>query len=204
MSERKYCAEMPERAYKLCLLGAEDDEIAFILGVHKDTIGQWRRDYKEFEEAFWRGRMIANSEVAHSMHRQACGFFYPEVKVVTVKVDKDTTEAQTVEVQRYQPPNVVAGIFWLKNKYGNRQKTGFWQDVTRQEHTGAGGGPIELTEKTDLSGATKEELKFAARLGFLAMGEGGLPLTIEGKAVPVEDKSNGNGHTPREEGAREE
>ena len=48
--------------------------------------------------------------------------------------------------------NIAACIFLAKNLLGYR-------DVVNNEHTGAGGGPIEITSKPDLSQLTDEELK---------------------------------------------
>ena len=48
--------------------------------------------------------------------------------------------------------NIAACIFLAKNLLGYR-------DVVNNEHTGAGGGPIEIASKPDLSQLTDEELK---------------------------------------------
>ncbi len=56
--------EYVEWAYKLCLLGATDVELADFFEVSEDTIYRWKKVRPEFSEAVRRGKANADAEVA--------------------------------------------------------------------------------------------------------------------------------------------
>ena len=61
--------------------------------------------------------------------------------------------------------NIAAVIFLAKNLLGYR-------DVVNTEHTGPGGGPIQIATKPDLSGLTDEELKLLRTIAIKAKPPG--------------------------------
>lgn len=103
------------QAEKLCvLLGATNKDLAAFFEVDRKVIERWREEHPHFGQAVARGKMIADAQVAESMFRQASG-----TCVVTKKkvfADPKTGKQTIVEYEETQPPNVVAGIFWLKNR----------------------------------------------------------------------------------------
>jgi len=170
MAAKKYDESMPGRVFKLALLGLADKDLAVAFGVSAWTISEWKTNYPEFEEALHKGRIHANAEVAHAMFKRATGYDYYQQEVKVLR-SKDGEKAVTVEVRKHVIPNVTAGIFWLKNKSRNDLKiSGNWQDVYKTEHSGPNGGPIELTEKTDLSGLNAKELAALASAGLKISG----------------------------------
>ena len=50
-----YRAEYAEKAYKVCLLGATDVDLASFFKVSKATINNWKRDHPEFLDSIRRG-----------------------------------------------------------------------------------------------------------------------------------------------------
>ena len=92
----------------------------------------WRSQHPEFLVAMRAGRLMADAEVAGSLHKRAVGFARPAEKIY---YDKDTKEAVRVPYDEYYPPDPQAARFWLTNR-----QRGLWAE--RHELTGAGGEPL--------------------------------------------------------------
>jgi hypothetical protein len=98
-------------AYKFCLLGATNDDLAGLFEVSRATVGNWLARYPAFKQAVHEGRDVADADVAQSLLHKAKGFTHPDVKVVAI-----AGEAQEVTYNRYFPPDTQAAIFWLRNR----------------------------------------------------------------------------------------
>jgi hypothetical protein len=116
-----YCAF----AYKFCLLGATNEDLAGLFKVAHSTVVNWLARYPDFRTAVQEGRDVADADVAHSLLQKAKGFTHPDVKVLAI-----AGEAQEVEYNRYFPPDTQAAIFWLRNR---RRKQ--WRERIEHEHT---------------------------------------------------------------------
>lgn len=114
----KYQPEVAEQAYKLCLLGATDKEMADFFGVAESTFHLWKKEHKEFSEALKRGKIIADANVAKSLYHRALGYSHPEDKIFN-----DNGEPLIVPTTKHYPPDPTAAIFWLKNR-----KPAEWRD----------------------------------------------------------------------------
>ena len=138
-----YRKEHAEQAFKLCLLGAKDEELADFFGVRVSTIKNWKQSKPEFLAALKEGKDEADANVSKSLYRRAIGYEHDAVKIVA---DAKTGSEHIVHYTERYPPDTTACIFWLKNR--QRAK---WRDVSRQEHSGLDGGPIrhEFSEMTD-------------------------------------------------------
>lgn len=101
----------PKQAYKLCLLGATDAELADFFEVHEDTINEWKIVYPEFSVSIKKGKDQADAEVAHKLFKRATGYEHDDV-------DIKMYEGQIIETQlvKHYPPDTAAAIFWLKNR----------------------------------------------------------------------------------------
>jgi hypothetical protein len=178
----KYDSAYAEQVTKLCKLGATDKEIADFFDVEESTINNWKKAHPEFMESIKKGKIIADAEVAHSLHKRAIGYQYDEVTYERLAVgetgmavdDKGDIEATKKEaykrkvVTKEVAPDVAAQNIWLKNRRGKVDKTAQrWAD--KHEVTGEGGGPIEI--KQDLTKLSKEELKLLLALTKKAEGE---------------------------------
>ena len=76
-----YRREFAEQAYKLCLLGATDEEIADFFGVVKQTVYDWRAAHPEFLDSITRGKIIADANVAERLYQRALGYSHEAVKI---------------------------------------------------------------------------------------------------------------------------
>lgn len=115
-----YKPEYCEQAYKYCLLGAKDKELARLFEVSHQAIDRWKRAYPEFREALEAGKAEADAKVAESLYRRALGYEHPEEKIFCT--DGEVTRVQTVK--KYAP-DTTAAIFWLKNRDPDN-----WRDVS--------------------------------------------------------------------------
>ena len=113
-----YKPEYIDQAYKLCMMGATDDELAFFFEVHRDTISEWKKKHPEFSDTLKKGKNFADAEVAHSLYRKAIGYEHEDVDIKMYEGGIITTR-----LTKHYPPDTTADIFWLKN----RQKK-YWRD----------------------------------------------------------------------------
>lgn len=105
-NNNKYRQKYAKHAYKLCLMGARDKDLADFFDVHRDTIFHWVKLYPEFAEARKLGKLAADAEVAYSLFNRAMG--------VTVTKQKVLSSGEVVEYKEELPPDVRAISFWLK------------------------------------------------------------------------------------------
>ena len=122
-----------DQVEKLALLGATNEDIAEFFGVSTQTLSNWMRKDADFAEHVRRGKLEADGNVASRLYARAMGYEHEDEHIAVVNGEV----VKTATVRRY-PPDATSMIFWLKNRAPNQ-----WRD--RQEHTGAGGGPIALT-----------------------------------------------------------
>jgi hypothetical protein len=120
----KYKPEYADQAYKLCLLGAIDKELAGFFDVAESTVSEWKLEYPEFSEALKNGKDKADANVADRLYQRAMGYEHDDVELKVVSLGgKSGSEVQEVPVRKYYPPDPVAAIFWLKNRQPGR-----WRD----------------------------------------------------------------------------
>lgn len=160
-----YC----EQVEKLCKLGATDKEIADFFEVDESTINRWKLEYHEFCESIKKGKIIADAEVANSLHKRAIGYRYDEVTYEKIGLGEDQIEVgeagiESIKQDIYKkkvvtkeiPPDVAAQNIWLKNRRGRVAKEAQrWAD--KHEITGEGGDPLFPAPVTKLpDGSTLE------------------------------------------------
>ena len=114
--------EMCEQAGNYCLLGATNDELAGFLNVSPSTIDRWIARHADFGDAVKRGRVVADARVARGLYDRAVGYDRTIERVVVVD-----GEPKPVTSTVHYPPNVQAGIFWLRYR---RPQT--WSDTARE------------------------------------------------------------------------
>jgi hypothetical protein len=129
-----YRAEYAEQAYKFCLLGATDVEMAGFFGVSEQTLNAWKSRHSEFLESITRGKAIADAEVADRLYQRALGYSHDAVKIFMPQGAAEPVYAPYVE---HYPPDTQAASLWLRNRQSSK-----WRD--RVEHTGADGGPLVI------------------------------------------------------------
>lgn len=123
----KYKHEYAEQTYKLCLLGATDEEIANFFDVNVATINRWKNDFPEFCESIKKGKILADANIAERLYRRAMGYEAPDVDIRVV-------EGEIIEtpLTKHYPPDTPAAIFWLKNRQRSK-----WRDKVDNEVSGS-------------------------------------------------------------------
>ncbi len=142
----KYKIEFVEQVYKLCLLGAIDEEIAEFFGVNTDAFYEWQKIHPEFAESVRNGKIIADAEVGKKLHERAIGYDHQEEVIFCYK--GEIVVAKTI---KHYPPEPVAIFYWLNNRRKN------WHNVQRHELTGENGEPIKV--KHDYTQVSDEEAR---------------------------------------------
>lgn len=122
----KYKTEYNEQAYKLCLLGHTDEELAAFFEVHVSTIHQWKLDHPDFSDSIKKGKEIADGEVTQALYKSALGYSHPDVDIKVI----DGNIVETPLIKHY-PPNPTSMVFWLKNRQPKK-----WRDKQVTEHEG--------------------------------------------------------------------
>jgi hypothetical protein len=118
-----------DQAYKLCLLGAVDSELADFFAVTEQTINNWKKDHNGFFESIKKGKDIANANVAASMYQKAVGYSHKEDKIFN-----NNGEAMIVSTTKHYPPDTQAGSLFLRNRTSVKGAIGInWRDKTEQE-----------------------------------------------------------------------
>lgn len=131
----KYDAEAhPELAFKYCLLGATNEELARSLDVAASTVDKWMADHPEFSGAIKRGREQADAEVANRLYKRALGYEHAEDDIRALNGEIVITPT----IKQY-PPDTAAAIFWLKNRRSDK-----WREKVETALTGANGAPLSL------------------------------------------------------------
>jgi hypothetical protein len=144
-----YREEYNEQAYKLCLLGATDKNLADFFEVTETTINNWKTDYPKFFESIKKGKEIADANVADRLYQRAMGYTHPEL--ITATFQGKITD--TMEVEKHYPPDPTAAIFWLKNRQKER-----WRDKQEQEISNPPGESFKVTQDIDISQLSDQEL----------------------------------------------
>lgn len=131
----KYKKDFDEQAYKLCLLGAIDKELADFFGVKEQTVNNWKKAHPSFFESLKKGKEAADARVAESLYNRALGYSHPEDKIFN-----QNGEPLIVPTTKHYPPDATSAIFWLKNRQKDK-----WRDKQEHEHSGS----IDVNQLTD-------------------------------------------------------
>ena len=108
----KYKEEYNEQAYKLCLLGYTDKELADFFNIDERTINNWKETKEGFLQSLKDGKAIADANVSESLYNRAKGYTDPDGK--------------------HYPPDPVSCIYWLKNRQRGKWKDK-WEDTNDDE-----------------------------------------------------------------------
>jgi hypothetical protein len=127
----KYKPEYCELAKNYCLLGATDVEVAGFLGIGLRTLNDWKIAHADFYEAMSWGKDQADAKVASSLFHRATGYSHPDVDIRVI-----AGQIVKTDLIKHYPPDSAAGIFWLKNRRG-------WRDRVDHEVSGKDGAPIQ-------------------------------------------------------------
>lgn len=140
-AKTKYTSKYSEQAYKLCLLGATDPDLADFFEVAVSTISKWKLDFPEFSEALKRGKQMADANVSESLYKRATGYTHKAVKIFN-----DEGTPMVVPYEEHYPPDPTSMIFWLKNRQRHK-----WADKHEIQQT-------NVNYNTELSSKEIKEL----------------------------------------------
>ena len=144
------------QAYILAFMfGATDEQIATAMNVHIHTINYWKRTKPEFREALQEGKREPNEQVELCMFQRACGYSHPDIDIRVVN-----GEIIETPIIKHYPPDVTAGIFWLKNRM--REK---WADVNKLTPLN-----VNITQM-NITGFTREEKLVIEKMGMKQLME---------------------------------
>ncbi len=138
-----YREEYNQQAYRLCLLGLTDAELAHYFNVTETTVNNWKNSYPKFFESILEGRELADAKVAEKLYHRALGYSQKSVKIFN-----DQGTPLIVPYIENFPPDTNAASLWLRNRQSKK-----WRDSKALELGGEGGGPIRIV------GMTIEELE---------------------------------------------
>lgn len=124
-----YREDYADQAFKLCLLGATDEELAAFFEVVVATIYNWKNGHPAFLEATVAGKIKADAEVAHSLYRSATGHELTAEKLVKVRAEGGAETFEAIRYKRFIPGDPNAAFKWLTNR--RRQN---WTDTQKVEH----------------------------------------------------------------------
>jgi hypothetical protein len=175
--------DVVEQAYKFCLLGLTNWQLAKHFGVSPDTVDYWQKTNEDFREALEQGREYADAEAAKMLFKVGMGqveqpgikFFKSRVTEKEYDADGkliyETSYDKIIEqpyTKRYQP-DTKALIKWL----GVRNKATWGESIKvdhEHRHAHLVSGEIDVTSVmdmiTDREAYTNEELKLLAKLGL--------------------------------------
>jgi len=151
-----YRPEFCQKAIDLCERGATDDELAECFEVSTRTIFRWKAEHPEFCQAVRVGKQVADDRVERSLYQMATGRYVVEQQAIKVKLSQYEEEVKIVDVEKFLQPEATAAAFWLKNR-----KPEQWRDVSRQENTGANGGPIKVEQSDAISDLIRKLTRLA-------------------------------------------
>lgn len=141
--------EYVEQARKLALLGAIDREIAEFFGITDRGFRKWKLAHPELMEALTVGKEVADNRVERSLYQRAVGYSHNAVKVMHHK-----GVPVVIPYTEHMAPDVVACIFWLKNRRRSE-----WLDKFDHEHRGG----LEVRGAVNLTDEQLAELATAVR-----------------------------------------
>lgn len=120
----KYKEDYDKQAYKLCLLGSTDKDLADFFEVDESTINNWKIDYPSFFESIKKGKQSADANVADRLYQRAMGFTHEseEIKVLSMG-NGEGSVIERVPITKVYAPDPTSAIFWLKNRQPKK-----WRD----------------------------------------------------------------------------
>lgn len=115
-------------------------QIAHNVGVADSTFRKWRDEHEAISAAIKRGNAPVDLEVENAMLKSALGHKETVRKAIKVKTEKQKVgegkiveeHIEYVDEEVYIPPQVVAQIFWLKNRRPDKWKDKIEQTVVTE------------------------------------------------------------------------
>ena len=128
-----YKEEYNELAYKFCLLGATDAQLAEFFEVTEQTINNWKQRDPEFFESLKEEKRKADIIVADMLYKKALGGV--KTTETTDGICPKTGDIiRTTKVKEHLP-DTTSMIFWLKNRDPENWKEKVTNEIVNGEIT---------------------------------------------------------------------
>lgn len=111
---------------KLCKIGATDDQIADFIGIHRDTLYEWKKVHPEFSDALKTAKEDFDEQVEKSLLHRALGYEHPDTKIL-----QHNGVPIVVKTVKHYPPSEIACFFWLQNRQPDK-----WRRINDQGPAG--------------------------------------------------------------------
>lgn len=127
MAKGKYSEWITESGLQLIEQWARDglteEQIAGNIGICRDTLNEWKNRFPAISDAIKKGKAPVDFQVENALLKRARGYEYNETRT-------DAT-GKAITITRHVPPDVVACIFWLKNRRPEK-----WREKPPQPESG--------------------------------------------------------------------
>lgn len=117
-----------KQVFKLCLLGATDEQMANFFNVSRSTFSLWKKNNKDLSDTIKKGKIEADANVSNSLYHRALGYSHSDIHIALYYGKPVITK-----VEKHYPPDTVAAIFWLKNRQAST-----WREKQEIDHTSKG------------------------------------------------------------------
>ncbi len=115
-------AKQLDKLSKVYEAGYTDKQLCDFLGINKQTLHNYKKEYPEFFDSLKRGKAIADGKVEVALFQRAVGYSHPDVHIL-----RDGT---IIPIIKHYPPDPTSMIFWLKNRQSDK-----WRDKQEVELT---------------------------------------------------------------------
>ena len=119
--------------------GLTDEQIAEKIGIHRDTLNEWKKKYPDISDTLKKGKEVVDLQVENALLKRALGYEYEEI---SKKYESGTLTEKKVTIKQVIP-DTTAQIFWLKNRRPDK-----WKD--KQDVQVSGELKAEKTKIDDL------------------------------------------------------
>lgn len=99
--------------------GLTDEQIAKKCHITAKTLRAWKKQHSPICTALKEGKEVPDRHVENALYKISVGYSYDEITWERVAIDKEAGIYEMVETKRVRKevaPNVVAQIYWLKNR----------------------------------------------------------------------------------------
>ena len=136
-----YKPEYNDLAFRLCLLGVTDKELATFFEVSEATINNWKIKHPDFLESIRDGKENADMVIVQNLYKSAQDKVIIEQQAIKCKevsynsagkrVEKETVTV--IDIEKTIPADFRSMQFWLKNRKSDK-----WRDTQVLDHQSKG------------------------------------------------------------------
>ena len=121
--------------------GLTEEQIAGKIGISRSTLNRWKLLHRDIWDTLKKGKDLVDVKVENALLKRALGYYYTEETRERIfnRNTGDFELAVTKSVKKYQPPDVIAIIFWLKNR-----KPEQWREKIRELQDGGMDDGVEI------------------------------------------------------------